>query len=475
MMRKYIFIGMMMVMAWGCDDFLTVKPKSDIKDVELFSTAEGCEDAIYGAYAKLGADGLYGREMRYYLPEVLAQSYYSDLDAGSEGSALSEIRNYKHSMTYAREEYGVAWRSMYEAIGFVNNIISNLEAKGKGSFKYYDCYLGEALGMRAFLHFDLVRLFAPHYTSQPDERGIPYVKQWVAQVTPFSTVKEVYRNVLTDLKESERLLVATGKIEREEKDEFMKQRNLHFNLEAARATLARVYWMIGELDSARIYAEEVIATNKYEMAAMTEVQNLLACVVSGKETIWGIEQRDPLSALEDDFYTLHYLFPRKDIMNYYRTEGDFNDARQYWFRDKKINPLGQLCFLKFFDESHYYSPIESPYNGTPGFSLIRIPEMYLIAAEALVEKDPAKATTYFDQVGVARGRGSLKERGKSVTLSDINEERFREFFGEGYEWYNMKRQNRDLYIPGTSETVSGTDALYTITIPDDEFDYRYMD
>ena len=51
----------MMVMAWGCDDFLTVKPKSDIKDVELFSTAEGCEDAIYGAYAKLGADGLYGR------------------------------------------------------------------------------------------------------------------------------------------------------------------------------------------------------------------------------------------------------------------------------------------------------------------------------------------------------------------------------------------------------------------------------
>lgn len=99
----------------------------------------------------------------------------------------------------------------------------------------------------------------------------------------------------------------------------------------------------------------------------------------------------------------------------------------------------------------------------------------MIAAEALVEKDPAKATTYFDQVGVARGRGSLKERGKSVTLSDINEERFREFFGEGYEWYNMKRQNRDLYIPGTSETVSGTDALYTITIPDDEFDYRYMD
>ena len=62
--------------------------------------------------------------------------------------------------------------------------------------------------------------------------------------------------------------------------------------------------------------------------------------------------------------------------------------------------------------------------------------------------------------------------GQRLTLQELNEERFREFFGEGYEWYNMKRQNRDLYLPASAETVKGSDERYTLTIPNEEFDYR---
>ena len=32
----------------GCGAYLDVNPKSEVTDKELFSTAEGCEDAIYG-------------------------------------------------------------------------------------------------------------------------------------------------------------------------------------------------------------------------------------------------------------------------------------------------------------------------------------------------------------------------------------------------------------------------------------------
>ena len=239
-MRKYIAIWILAVMLGGCDDFLTVQPKSDIKDSDLFKTPEGCEDAIYGAYSNLGTDEVYGRMMRYYLPEALAQSY----NGSNLASALTDMMDYNHDLSDPKEVYATAWAGMYTAIGYVNDIVTNVEKYGK-DFKYHDCYLGEALGMRAFMHFDLVRLFAPSYTSKPDAQAIPYVTRWMAKVTPFSTVKEVYGKILSDLRESERLLVATEKITPKEDENFMKKRNLHFNLDAARATLARVYLTIG--------------------------------------------------------------------------------------------------------------------------------------------------------------------------------------------------------------------------------------
>ena len=49
------------------------------------------------------------------------------------------------------------WKQAYTAIGYVNNIIINLENKDEKAFKHYNIYLGEALGLRAYLHFDLLR------------------------------------------------------------------------------------------------------------------------------------------------------------------------------------------------------------------------------------------------------------------------------------------------------------------------------
>ena len=100
-------------MLGGWDDFLTVQPKSDIKDPDLFKTPEGCEDAIYGAYSNLGTDEVYGRMMRYYLPEALAQSY----NGSNLASALTDMMDYNHDLSDPKEVYATAWAGMYTAIG----------------------------------------------------------------------------------------------------------------------------------------------------------------------------------------------------------------------------------------------------------------------------------------------------------------------------------------------------------------------
>ena len=47
-MKKYSYILLALPLLLGsCEAYLDVNPKSEVTDKELFSTAEGCEDAIY--------------------------------------------------------------------------------------------------------------------------------------------------------------------------------------------------------------------------------------------------------------------------------------------------------------------------------------------------------------------------------------------------------------------------------------------
>ncbi|MFR7875028.1 MAG: RagB/SusD family nutrient uptake outer membrane protein [Butyricimonas paravirosa] len=49
------------------------------------------------------------------------------------------------------------WKTSYLAISYLNNIINNLESKSEKDFRHYNLYTGEALGLRAVIHFDLLR------------------------------------------------------------------------------------------------------------------------------------------------------------------------------------------------------------------------------------------------------------------------------------------------------------------------------
>ena len=52
---KNIFIALACVCTLGsCEDFLNVNPKGEVFDQDMFTSAEGYEDALYGIYAELG-------------------------------------------------------------------------------------------------------------------------------------------------------------------------------------------------------------------------------------------------------------------------------------------------------------------------------------------------------------------------------------------------------------------------------------
>ena len=108
----------------------------------------------------------------------------------------------------------------------------------------------------------------------------------------------------------------------------------------------------------------------------------------------------------------------------------------------------------------------------PGITLIHTSEMYLIAAEALLEADYDKALEYFDTEIASRGLTPLSVRGVPLTKEIIYNEYHKELFGEGQVWFNMKRLNKDIISNLESRVIPASNSIYVVPIPEEEYEYR---
>lgn len=80
---------------------------------------------------------------------------------------------------------------------------------------YYAVVRGEALAMRAYIHFDLLRLFAPYDFSSEAKPAIPYVKEARPAIAPQLTPAKFVEYALEDVNAAIALLkedpILTGK------------------------------------------------------------------------------------------------------------------------------------------------------------------------------------------------------------------------------------------------------------------------
>ena len=176
----------------GCGAYLDVNPKSEVTDKELFSTAEGCEDAIYGIYAEIGGErnGLYGQMLAYKYPELMTGNFTINQ---SDNMAYVVQRQWTHDNAIAVAEE--IWTTGYKVIGHVNKALSHILPKDDSEFRHTRLYKGELLALRAFLHFEMARIFAVSFAAgdaAAKAKAIPYVKSYGIQVTPYSSLDKVF-------------------------------------------------------------------------------------------------------------------------------------------------------------------------------------------------------------------------------------------------------------------------------------------
>ncbi len=269
-MKKILLLTLVIPLMAGCESFLDIRPKSEVLEQEIFSDDEKTEDALYGIYGQLAGrttffgnvssgpgttDAFFG-----FAGDIMSGNIYQDGIWNGMGYYSHALWNADAALAMTRS----IWKDYYLVIGHVNNIINHFEDGEVAEMKYGDLYYGEALALRAWLHFNLLQYFAVDISSanaSAKARAIPYVTRYSYAITPFSSVEEVYGKIIGDLLKAEALTKADEELLGYPRDNvangFTSCRILHLNHYAVQAMLARVYLHKGDMTNAAKYAKMV--------------------------------------------------------------------------------------------------------------------------------------------------------------------------------------------------------------------------
>lgn len=482
-------IVIIILIAWSissCSDWLDVQPKTAIPADKLFETESGFKDALTGFYIKMGDIGLYGKELSYGYLEALACNY----DGYPEYSGLSwKPRIYEYDHLFLSKKDGI-YLKMYNIIVNINNFLVYLE-KNRSVIKtehYYEIMKAEALGLRAFLHFDLLRLFGPVYKENPTAKAIPYRTSFDRQATPVLAADQVVELLLKDLQTADSLLEKHDtrffwkKWEREDLpdyDIFLDQRQTRMNVYAVQAVLARVYCYKGDEASkakAVEYANKVINAPDFEL--LRNAQSFLY-----DEQIFGLNVYEFDKVITKHFNTVvdntsagqHFSILKSRFEKIYEWgEGGNSDWRSQLksFKDKAEGRGYKYC-------RKYEQDGLSDYNGKDMLALIRLPEMYYIvaecadaptSAEALNTVRWARGISYDDEIIAGAHYDRLDTRPgyddtQTYRVNELMKEYRKEFYAEGKLFYFYKLHNYQTYEGAPLKDVRDK---YRWPLPDNE-------
>lgn len=463
----------------SCGDWLDVNPRAQIKQSALYSTEEGFQSSLNGVYSAMGEAGMYGFAGTILLPESFAHHWTIP---NSTSSNINRLSNFDYSNQSVEPVIEGMWIAYYNAIAQLNDLLANLEGpEVKFGASNRALLEGEARGLRAFIHFDLLRIFGPMpINANKSAIAIPYVTEM--SVDPQKSVSLTYGEVLAkieeDLNAAERILGAEdplvfnskealdgtltnapisandGSVIDGKTDQWHRLRQGRFNYYACLAARARFCQWTGDKTTATEYAKKVVeaknpdGTPKFALATESEYQDDKANLTMFCEQLFGLQlSREMQTTLKDKTFdvvaTLYSQLPSY-LEECYENRENPDDIRfrrgRYW-EEKTEGSFTTNYFRKFTGNE----TISIPTNRR--MPMIRLAEMYLIIIENL---PVAEAQPWFSTFRIARAMGVATENsfasgGEAGKIGRVEKEYRKDFFGEGQMYFFYKRLNYKTY------------------------------
>ncbi|MEO7315037.1 MAG: RagB/SusD family nutrient uptake outer membrane protein [Ginsengibacter sp.] len=435
---------------------LDMSPTDSIDPTKAFRNLADLNLGVLGAYAPLD----------YTL--ISASAIVSDEVMLPTENTVSNTDSYRWLYNSSYGSVTSSWNQNYVIIDRLNRVleaIPNITVTPALQSRM-DQYHGEMLALRAYAHFELLRAYASSY--DPNGMGVPYMKKHELVYPARPTVKSNFDEINADLTAAKNMLP----------DGFNDKTRI--TKTAVSAMQARVALYGKDWANAVTYASEVIA--KEPLAPKNDFGKIWLDQ-SDAEVIWKLARVAGDSEIGSAFFRqtgeIVLYAPAFKLINTFNKVDDIR-FKEYITYDqaRKDNSQGK--------KSAYlvkkYKGSDTRYPGLTTIKLFRTGEMYLIRAEAQVEKDNSAA-------GISAAAKDLNDlrsariylntdqtfTDKQVLLNAIYNERFKELAFEGHRFFDLKRRNLPVErTPEDAINASGavklepTKAQYNFPIPADE-------
>lgn len=419
----------------------------------LFQTEEGYRNALDGVYAVM-KDNLLGYNFGIYsIPEAINDDLVEGDPLGSFTFDGTDTDIYPLAYDASGFQIEGFWSTSYEAINNANSIIN---AGRRSELTNKDVYLAEALGQRALLHYNLYRFFSPAYNFDSEALGIPYRLETdnLLDIKTRGTTKETIEIILNDLLEAEAL--AANNVN-----------SYRISKTAIQAILARVYHEINDFENAAVFAEKALTDGRYKLDTdMVSFTNQWEQDESN-EIIFRIRfsasdngQNTAVLAIPGYFSFPYYV--SNELIDLYDQENDFRFSTYF-----ELEPFGSGAF---YPKKHISLRTVNAGSSDPGatdIKLVRVPELYLILAEAynkLGNNDLAK-----NNLNTLRNARGIEDYQGDELSNEILNERRRELAFEGFRFTDLKRLGLGLTREDGTSLAPNADR-FALPIPQLEID-----
>ncbi len=409
-MKKFFLMLLLgSVMTMGCQKILDQKPLSSLNATTAFTSGPAVTAGLLGAYNSLQNASYYGTDYT-----LLCDLEADNLDHTGSYPTYEQVKN--RAITADNTNVLNTWNTIYQGINRVNTIIADIPTITDASFDSAAAH-GEAAFLRAFMYFDLMRFWGgtPSGYSDPNGEGVPLV------LTPTFTASDaapharsnagaVYAQILADLSYAIANIPAVNDAGRA-------------NTMAATAFRARVEMYIGQYDAAAADAESVISASS---GLFPSYPGIFLAKNVASESIFELQ----FSATNQNGLYFYY-YGRDEVAT---------DSSVYYAYNSTVDTRLPVNFFNFdgvIGTSKYDDA-----DGSQDISLIRLSEMYLIHAEAVLRGSNPDIATATSDLNTVRARSNATPT-TAVTVSDLETaillENRLEFPHECHRWFDLRR------------------------------------
>lgn len=487
-LKLFVFVTLVFT---ACDDWFDVTSGSEIREEDHYSSTTGFQQSLIGCYLGMTDEVLYGKYLSWHLIEILGNQF-EPLPLYTSTALEYRVQQYSFQHTDAVTAIESIWAKAYSVIANANEALKYIDKNGNSLNEIdYHIIKGELLAIRAYMHFDLLRLYG--YGNWADRNAelnakytIPYVTELSKDATPQQTGEETIRQILSDLEAAAGLLKDYDPVTGEHPasfyaevnaDEFMNNRNIRLNYYAVKGLQARVLLWEGSAESktkALAAAEEVIAgvgEGIRQDNMETYIYFLTSANISRLTSSLAMEHLFGLNVVNmstkitnyinpfylDTHYAAMYLRPEDAVSIY---ESSTSDVRYSVLLTQSTN-----------NSSMGFVPLKVYESGSLSFyhdkvSMIRLPEIYYIAAECYATGASPDLNKAMERLNTVRNNRGLYENLEGLTaeqiMEEIRKEYHKEFLSEGVMFYYYKRTGA-ISVPHITEEMG--DTQYVLPYP----------